>query len=201
MEQRNQQAGLATEGGQDAGRDIQDAYGVPEDAVADADPEAGVIEDDGTGAGSEGDVLIVDSMIEDEDRAESDVGGGGERHGAPGADGASPTDRSGGLRAAGTQMAPGSPDLSQRWHEIQATFVDDPRASVELAAAEAREAVASFVAAISQRQESLLSAPGRAGSDRSTEQLRSALQDYRTFCQMIGDFVGRLTQPVAGSAR
>jgi hypothetical protein len=122
--------------------------------------------------------------------------------GAPGmADDASPADQPGGQPVAAEQMAPGSPDLSQRWHEIQATFVDDPRGSVELAAAEAREAVASFLAAISQRQESLLSASGRAASDGNTEQLRSALQDYRAFCQTVEGFAGRLTQPVGRSAR
>jgi hypothetical protein len=57
------------------------------------------------------------------------------------------------------------------------------------------------MAAVSQRQESLLSASGRAASDANTEQLRSALQDYRTFCQTIEVFAVQLTQPVAGAAR
>lgn len=65
----------------------------------------------------------------------------------------------------------------------------------------ASAAVASFLAAIGERQESLLSASGRAASDGNTEQLRSALQDYRTFCQTVRSFSGRLTQPVGGSAR
>jgi hypothetical protein len=57
------------------------------------------------------------------------------------------------------------------------------------------------MAAVSQRQESLLSASGRAASDANTEQLCSALQDYRTFCQTIEVFAVQLTQPVAGAAR
>lgn len=173
MEQSNEQVGRVTEGDQDAGSGVQ-----------------------------AGEVLIVDSVIEDEGRAESGARRAEQRASTPGmADDASPADQPGGQPVAGVQAAPGSSDLSQRWHEIQAAFVDDPRGSVELAAAEAREAVASFLAAIGERQESLLSASGRAASDGNTEQLRSALQDYRTFCQTVRSFSGRLTQPVGGSAR
>src|ERR1700751_3885148 len=114
MEQRHEQASLATEGGQDEGRGVQHGYGVPEDAAVadaetmDADPEAGVVEDAGTKAGpdDDDDVLIVDSVIEDEDQTESGA------RGAPGmADRSSPTDQAGGQRVAGVQMAPGSPHL------------------------------------------------------------------------------------------
>ena len=205
MEQRNDQARRVTEGDQDAGRGVQRGYGVPDDAAAAeadrgqtmaADPEAGIVED--VGARPDGDVLIVDSVIEDEGRIEFGARWPEERADAPGLAGdASPADQSARQSADRMQMAPGSPDLSRRWHEIQATFVDDPRGSVELAAAEAREAVASFLVAVNEQQESLLSSSGRAASDGNTEQLRSALQGYRTLCQTIEGFAGRLTQPLS----
>jgi hypothetical protein len=58
-----------------------------------------------------------------------------------------------------------SPDA--RWHEIQATFVDDPRASVELAVGLVDNSVEALVASITERQHSLLSA--WQGDDAGTE--------------------------------
>jgi hypothetical protein len=66
-----------------------------------------------------------------------------------------------------------------RWTEIQAMFVDDPRASVELAADLVDDSLEAFIASARQLQGSLRSTWG--GADADTEQLRKALQRYRTF--------------------
>jgi hypothetical protein len=66
-----------------------------------------------------------------------------------------------------------------RWPEIQAMFVDDPRASVELAASLADDTLEAFVATVKDRQRSLRST--WSGSNADTEQLRLALQRYRSF--------------------
>ena len=66
-----------------------------------------------------------------------------------------------------------------RWTEIQAMFVDDPRASVELAADLVDDSIEAFVASARQLQGSLRSTWG--SSDADTEQLRKALQRYRAF--------------------
>jgi hypothetical protein len=65
----------------------------------------------------------------------------------------------------------------QRWNQIQATFVDDPRDSVTQAAAMVDEAIEAFIAATRKRQASLASS--WQGPEAGTEELRTALQDYR----------------------
>ncbi|HEX4660821.1 MAG TPA: hypothetical protein VH307_25800 [Streptosporangiaceae bacterium] len=220
--------GAGSEAGHGYG--ARDDAAVTEGAAGQPIAEAPVVEERGTGADPDGGDLMVDGVIVDEDGTEPGALGGGEHagvhetvgerasgtrprdHSGPGlaaapasavpspGDTASPADPAAG-RVADAQTVPGIPDLSQRWHEIQATFVDDPRGSVELAAEAAEEAVASLVGVIKQRQESLLSASGQAASGGSTEQLRSTLQDYRTLCRSIEDFAGQLTQLIAASAR
>jgi hypothetical protein len=58
-------------------------------------------------------------------------------------------------------------------------FVDDPKGSVERAAAAADEVVKAFVASLQREQAALRSAWEK---DTSTEDLRTALQQYRAFC-------------------
>ncbi|MGA3152692.1 MAG: hypothetical protein ACLPN6_23385 [Streptosporangiaceae bacterium] len=79
-------------------------------------------------------------------------------------------------------------------------FVDDPRGAVELAAAAANDAVTFLVAVIQQRQESLLRAGGQEPGGDGTEQLRSALQDYRALFQSLETFAGQLSSPAGSSA-
>lgn len=74
-------------------------------------------------------------------------------------------------------------DLDVRWHEILAMFVDDPRSSVEQAAALAGNRSEAFVLSIKERQDSLLS--GWQHPDAETEELRLALQQYRIFCNRL----------------
>jgi hypothetical protein len=67
----------------------------------------------------------------------------------------------------------------REWSEVLAMFVDDPRGSVTEASAIVDEAINTFIAAARGRQASL--AASWQARDSDTEQLRMALQDYRTF--------------------
>ncbi len=88
---------------------------------------------------------------------------------------------------------------AQQWPGILALFVDDPRGAVERAAAAAREQAAALAAAL-EREQAALSASWP--DDASTEDLRTALQQYRSFCGQAGGLglsgrsrPGRLTGP------
>lgn len=65
-------------------------------------------------------------------------------------------------------------------------FVDDPRASVELAAGLAADSVQALIASVKERQHALLSA--WQGADAGTEDLRTALRAYRTFWNRVDAF-------------
>ncbi|MGH3068629.1 MAG: hypothetical protein ACRDMI_08585 [Streptosporangiaceae bacterium] len=67
----------------------------------------------------------------------------------------------------------------QQWPAIQAMFVDDPKGSVERAAAAADEVVKAFAASLQREQAALRAAWAK---DTTTEDLRTALQQYRAFC-------------------
>jgi hypothetical protein len=83
--------------------------------------------------------------------------------------------------------------LDTRWHEILATFVDDPRSSVELAAGLTGDRAEALVRSVRERQHSLLST--WQGDDAGTEQLRITLQQYRAFCSQLEDvFDGDVTE-------
>jgi hypothetical protein len=73
-----------------------------------------------------------------------------------------------------TPGLPGTPDFSQRWHEIKASFVDDPRQAVEEADALVEEAVNALT---SLRK--TLSDRWQSAGDSDTEQLRLTLREYR----------------------
>jgi hypothetical protein len=73
-----------------------------------------------------------------------------------------------------------------RWPDIQAMFVDDPRASVEQAAGLVDDCVEALVVSVKERQHALLSDWQGTGTD--TEQLRTALQRYRAFWSRLEDF-------------
>ena len=87
---------------------------------------------------------------------------------------------------------PGQPFDSQAWREIQASFVDDPRGAVQMAADAADSALSTLVTALRNQQASLDPA-----ASKDTEQLRAALQEYRKFCQAISEVARRLPQPAA----
>jgi hypothetical protein len=96
--------------------------------------------------------------------------------------------------AAGTQpgLAHASPATAgdnspdERWHDIQAMFVDDPRSAVELAAGLADDSAETVTASVRERQQALLSAWQH--DDAGTEELRIALRRYREFWNHLRDF-------------
>ena len=71
------------------------------------------------------------------------------------------------------------------WNEIQAMFVDDPRASIERAAGLVDDRVEQLIESVRQRQRSMQSA--WQGDGAGTEELRVALQHYRTFWNSLED--------------
>jgi cytoskeletal protein RodZ len=90
------------------------------------------------------------------------------------------------------EPVPGSPAASAtasestRWHEIQVTFVDDPRSAVELAAGLVDDSSQALVAFVKEQQDSLRAA--WRGEDAGTEELRVALQHYRAFGTRLAAF-------------
>jgi len=70
--------------------------------------------------------------------------------------------------------------LRQRWDAIQASFVDEPRASVEQADGLVAD-VMQRLAAMFNQERTLLESQWERGEDVSTEELRVALQRYRSF--------------------
>ncbi len=88
-----------------------------------------------------------------------------------------------------------APGLDERWHDIQAMFVDDPRGSVQQAAAAADAAVSALVQTLQQRQAALVPAGSVSGDPGDTEQLREALRSYRIFCQNLAELGQQLPQP------
>ena len=87
--------------------------------------------------------------------------------------------------------APGEPSVSllpgdestrftARWREIQASFVDEPRASVEQADALVAELMQKLAAGFSDERQRLEDQWDR-GDDVSTENLRVTLTRYRSF--------------------
>ena len=67
-----------------------------------------------------------------------------------------------------------------RWEEIQTSFVDEPRESVEEADRLVADLMQSLAASFSDARE-LLESQWDGGDDVSTEDLRVALTRYRTF--------------------
>jgi hypothetical protein len=71
------------------------------------------------------------------------------------------------------------------WNEIQAMFVDDPRASIERAAGLVDDRVGELIQSVRDRQQSMQSA--WEADDAGTEELRVALQHYRSFWNSLED--------------
>lgn len=71
-----------------------------------------------------------------------------------------------------------------RWNEIQGSFVDEPRAAVQ----QADELVSEVVELITQMfaaERNILEGQWKQGNDVSTEDLRKALQHYRSFFKRL----------------
>jgi hypothetical protein len=94
------------------------------------------------------------------------------------------TGRSG---SAGDDAAPlleGADEFQTRWEEIQVRFVDEPRGAVEDADALVATVMQRLAEGFASEREGLEAQWGR-GEDISTEDLRVALQRYRSFFQRL----------------
>jgi hypothetical protein len=100
--------------------------------------------------------------------------------------GAGATARTAATPASASAATTGNPDLSARWPEIQAMFVDDPRASVERAAGLVDDSVEALVVSVKEQQHALLAT--WQGDNAGTEELRTALQGYRAFWNRVDVF-------------
>jgi hypothetical protein len=84
---------------------------------------------------------------------------------------------------AGPLLADGE-GFQSRWEEIQVRFVDEPRRAVEDADALVATVMQKLAESFAQERERLEAQWGR-GEDISTEDLRVALQRYRSFFQRL----------------
>jgi hypothetical protein len=78
----------------------------------------------------------------------------------------------------------GADDFQRRWEEIQVRFVDEPRGAVEDADALVATVMQRLADGFASERERLEAQWGR-GEDISTEDLRVALQRYRSFFQRL----------------
>jgi hypothetical protein len=87
---------------------------------------------------------------------------------------------------AGGSLLPSEMDATfqQRWKEIQTSFVDEPRGAVEDADSLVANLMQQLAEGFAKERERLEAQWGR-GEDISTEDLRVALQRYRTFFQRL----------------
>lgn len=74
-----------------------------------------------------------------------------------------------------------APENGDAWPQIQALFVDDPRAAVRQAADAARGSLAALVAAARNREQAL-----GGWEDGGTEELRGALREFRDLASRAG---------------
>jgi hypothetical protein len=86
----------------------------------------------------------------------------------------------------GGSLLPAEMDATfqQRWEEIQTRFVDEPRGAVEEADGLVANLMQQLAEGFAKERERLEAQWGR-GEDISTEDLRVALQRYRTFFQRL----------------
>lgn len=77
-----------------------------------------------------------------------------------------------------------SEDFERRWAEVQATFVDDPRAAVESADGLVAEVMQTLSARFGAHKNSL-EEQWSTGGEVDTEELRLALRQYRSFFQRL----------------
>jgi hypothetical protein len=83
-----------------------------------------------------------------------------------------------------SQLLADSDEFQRRWEEIQVRFVDEPRGAVEDADALVATVMQRLAEGFAQERERLEAQWGR-GEDISTEDLRVALQRYRSFFQRL----------------
>lgn len=165
-----------TDDAADDGTDDEDVVtGVVMDTDADSDPDSVDDDDD-----------VVTGVTADEGSPVTPVRtGGAHRYPLPAfpAPDAPSTGASPSFTPAAEATVPDEGDSQASWQRIKAGFVDDPRASVEEAAAIVEEAAETLVATIQERERLLRGAWEGNGTD--TEKLRTAFQDYRELYDKI----------------
>jgi hypothetical protein len=182
---------------EDEDEDEDDATDASDEAAADVDapvavagfarepvasPVSGTADDAETGALAEDEGVEREvagatavTVVEAEAVPESDVIPEAARPGVP---------RHAGVPAM-SSLAGDPQQMHQQWSAIQASFVDDPRASVTEAAEFVSEAIAALVAGVQERERALRDQWEREGAD--TEELRNTLRGYRGLLdQLIG---------------
>jgi hypothetical protein len=183
--------------------DILVAEGVilaePADAAADpgddeADPDDDLAEPDEEVIVTEPDDVVVAEVIDEEPAQPSGAGDPTLAATEPAADTSQPAADVTALSPAGQAAENG---LGQQWRDIQATFVDDPRGAVRLAAEATDAALNGLIASLRSRQEALSAANGDSAEHRDTEQLRGELRQYRVLCQNLAEIEQQLAQPQA----
>lgn len=128
----------------------------------------------------------VKASSRDTDPVGTPVQGGEPRHAAPQRQGAAPGAPgtvSGGVQEKLIASAEAE-RFRQRWHEVQAAFVDDPGESVRKADGLASEAVDALGRALAAHRRSLTEAL-EGGEAADTERLRLALRGYRDLLDRI----------------
>ena len=104
----------------------------------------------------------------------------------PPADERVPMDGNGAGNEARTPLVPEaqSAEYSQRWHTVQAEFVDEPQQAVKDADALVAEVIQMLAKNFAEQRQGLEEQWSR-GTEVSTEDLRQALMQYRSFFQRL----------------
>ena len=169
--------GQVTDEGAVAAGETQAGRGPSRESIADADDrdvtdtraETGAASAPAPGAASAaGDVGDGDR---DADRTDDRAGDGGTATRGTGGDEPAP-------------LLEGADEFQSRWEEIQVRFVDEPRGAVEDADALVATVMQRLAEGFASEREQLEAQWGR-GEDISTEDLRVALQRYRSFFQRL----------------
>jgi hypothetical protein len=88
-----------------------------------------------------------------------------------------------------------------QWSEIKAMFVDDPRASVNLASGLVDQVIEDLAAAVRKRHDRLFSSWQNADDATGTEQLRRAFQGYQDLYEQLDQMSGRFVTERATASR
>jgi hypothetical protein len=96
------------------------------------------------------------------------------------------------IPADGAAASAASSAHNQRWHDVLANFVDDPRGSVLAATELVINDVSAFVAVLDQRRERMLNAPP-GDHTTTTEDLRQVAATYRDISKQLTASIQTLT--------
>jgi hypothetical protein len=156
----------------------------PDDDVIVAEPDDGVI------VAEPDDDVIVAEVIDEEPERPADAEDPAQQAGPLAGESGQP-------RVGVTWPTPAEQvgaGASQQWRDIQATFVDDPRGAVRLAAQATNAALNGVIDRLRSRLDALPAAARDCPEHPETEQLRGELRQYRELCQNLAEIRQRLDQ-------